>query len=350
MKIGLYGLPCAGKSFILDKIDFLEVCHGSSLLYEIEPDFAMADEATREIARKRLADTLSKKCDFIMDGHYAFGNQTVFTEADGALYDVFLYLFIDPAVIRNRMKISSKNQKYLGCDIAKWQEREASELREYCHLREKDFYVIDNPPLDYFDDVTLPLQFIQAIIGGFSSLKFAKECARDIQNSTGAETIILADGDKTLTIEDSSQEVFGYKTHLFDGNFYSGYQSWKQWLKFSVLTYEKQARLPIHLRKELIDEFDKPVFILTSGHNAVWEQISKKIGAKFYYGNMMSAETKYFITRFLQEAGRKVIAYGDSINDYYMLKQADEGYLIRKKNGSVSRTLKNRDLGGLHLV
>ena len=92
------------------------------------------------------------------------------------------------------------------------------------------------------------------------------------------------------------------------------------------------------------------MFILTSGHNLVWEQISKKLNAKYYYGNMMSAEAKYFITKILQEAGRKVIAYGDGMNDYYMLKQADEGYLVRKKDGSVSRSLKNRDLGGLRFV
>lgn len=350
MKIGLYGLPCAGKSFILDKIDFLEVCHGSSLLHEIEPDFSIVDDQVKQNARKILADSLMQKTAFIMDGHYSFGDDVVFTKADGKLYDVFIYLFIDPEVLKARMSTSAKNQKYLDFDIDEWQKREISELRDFCHVHDKDFYVLDNPPTNYFDDVTLPLQFIRGITEGFSSLRFAKQCADDILATTDEDTVILADGDKTLTIEDSSHEVFGYTTHLFDGNFYSGYQSWKQWLEFSLFTYQANGELPVHLREDLIQNLDKPVFILTSGHNAVWEQISKSLKAKFYFGNRMSAEAKYFITKLLQEAGRRVIAYGDGMNDYYMLKQADEGYLIRKKDGSVSRSLKDRDLGGLKLV
>lgn len=38
-----------------------------------------------------------------MDGHYAFGEETVFTEEDGRLYDVFLYLYRSPAVLKGRM-------------------------------------------------------------------------------------------------------------------------------------------------------------------------------------------------------------------------------------------------------
>ena len=69
-----------------------------------------------------------------------------------------------------------------------------------------------------------------------------------------------------------------------------------------------------------------------------------------FYGTQMSAETKYYITKFLQAAGKTVVAMGDGMNDYYMLKQADIAYLIRKQDGSISRSLKNLDLEGLFLV
>ena len=39
MRIGLYGMPTAGKTYILDKVDFLEVMSGSVLLREICPTF-----------------------------------------------------------------------------------------------------------------------------------------------------------------------------------------------------------------------------------------------------------------------------------------------------------------------
>ena len=64
----------------------------------------------------------------------------------------------------------------------------------------------------------------------------------------------------------------------------------------------------------------------------------------------MSAETKLFIAKYLQSAGQKVIAYGTGMNDYFMLKQADEGYLIAKNDGSISRSLKGRDMEGLIIV
>ena len=69
-----------------------------------------------------------------------------------------------------------------------------------------------------------------------------------------------------------------------------------------------------------------------------------------YCGEQMSAETKYFIVKFLQEQGVRIVAYGDSMNDYYMLKQADEGYLIAKADGTLSRSLKYMDTEGITVV
>lgn len=48
MRIGLYGMPTAGKTHILDKIDFIEVLVGSKLLREYDPDFDNQPESVRE--------------------------------------------------------------------------------------------------------------------------------------------------------------------------------------------------------------------------------------------------------------------------------------------------------------
>ena len=64
----------------------------------------------------------------------------------------------------------------------------------------------------------------------------------------------------------------------------------------------------------------------------------------------MSAETKLYITKILQNSGKKVVAYGDGMNDYYMLRQADESYLITKSDGSISRSLQGKCLEGMNLV
>ena len=78
--------------------------------------------------------------------------------------------------------------------------------------------------------------------------------------------------------------------------------------------------------------------------------INKLLKIQFFYGVEMSAETKLYITKMLQAAGKYVIAYGDGMNDYYMLKQANEGYLFAKQDGSLSRSLEGRDTEGLIIV
>lgn len=82
-----------------------------------------------------------------MDGHYAFGDTIAFTEEEGNMYDVYLYLYIEPAVLRNRIKNSPKNQKYAHYDVEKWQSREIDGLREYCHKHNKDFMLWTIRPL-----------------------------------------------------------------------------------------------------------------------------------------------------------------------------------------------------------
>ena len=350
MRIGLYGMPTVGKSFILNRLDFIEVVMGSRLLREIDPEFDFRDDAGRCHARKRLAQILMEKQTFIMDGHYAFGDEIAFTEDDGKLYDVFLYLYIAPEILRGRMSASERNRKYLEYDIAEWQSHEIESLRVYCHRNDKDFYVIDNPPMNYFEDITEIVEFIHEIADGYSCLSYAKKSVERIIEKSQSEEIVLLDGDKTLTIQDTSNKVFGYKTHLYDGNFYTGFQAWKQGKEFKQYDFDNLSQMPVALNKTVEAALTNDSYILTSGHERVWGFISNAMGVEYFYGIEMSAETKFFITKGLQKAGKRVIAYGDGMNDYYMLKQADEGYLITKQDGTISRSLKGRDLEGLRIV
>ncbi len=350
MRIGLYGMPTAGKSYILDKIDFIKVAAGSRMLREICPDFDSENEAGRNAARRQLADLLIKTDTFIMDGHYAFGDEVVFTESDGRLYDVFLYLYISPEVLKRRMEISERNRKYVSFDIASWQEREIEGLRTYCHENDKDFYVIDNPDENCFDDVTDVIEFIRAVVDGYSCVSLADRCVKDILSKSKSDIITLMDGDKTITIEDSSNKVFGYTTHIYDGNFYTGYQSRKQGKEFEQYGVDGLTEMPVSLNEKVCKAIDRDTYILTSGQERVWAFISKELGVPYYCGAEMSAETKLYVTKKLQKAGKRVVAYGDGMNDYYMLKQANEGFLVTKQDSSISRSLKGKDLEGLKLV
>jgi hypothetical protein len=347
MRIGLYGMPTAGKTFIMDKIDFMEVLVGSRLLRQYDPNFDKRDEAGREADRKAVANIMLFKSEFIMDGHYAFGDETAFTEEEGNMYDVYLYLYLDPSILKQRMQNSEKNKKYLKFDIAEWQNREINGLRRYCHAHNQDFYVIDNPPSNCFDDVSPIIDFIREIQHGYSCNSFARKCADEILGMSSEQNIILLDGDKTITIEDSSNQVFGYKTHLYDGNFYTGYQAWRQSFEFLQYCVPDVSRPPVHFNEKVLSMISSNAFILTSGHEKIWKYISDYLHIPFFCGVQMSAETKLYITKYLQEEAKTVTAFGDGMNDYYMMKQANVGYLVTKQDGTVSRSLRGRDLEGL---
>lgn len=355
MRIGLYGLPTAGKTFILDAVRNFEVLAGSSLLKVLAPDFQSLTVEEKTYVRKQLATQLRTKDDFIMDGHYSFGDEVVFTDEDGELYDAFLYLYVDPAILKKRMEDSVRNRKYLSFDVEKWQMFELESLRQYCHKHNKDFYVLDNPGIGYFPDVSVVLEFIDSLAAGYSCVSYARKCAENILGNTEAKTVCLADGDKTLTIEDSSG-VLGYKTHIFDGNFYTGFQAWRHsremtdFLRFIDWTCQPFEKLGVHFNHSVIERIKMPCFILTAGHYGIWKEIANELKLQMYCGEQMSAETKYFIAKFLQEKGIKIVAYGDSMNDYYMLRQADEGYLIAKADGTISRSLKHMNTEGITIV
>ena len=57
MRIGLYGMPTAGKTYILDKVDFLEVMSGSVLLREICPTFDSEDDHGKNMAPSHFHST-----------------------------------------------------------------------------------------------------------------------------------------------------------------------------------------------------------------------------------------------------------------------------------------------------
>lgn len=350
MRIGLYGMPTAGKTYIMDKLDFVDVLVGSKILRDYDPEFDSRDEAGREKDRKDVANMLLTKKEFVMDGHYAFGDEIAFTEEEGNMYDVYMYLYIDPDQLKQRMESSEKNRKYLRYDIAKWQKTEIDGLREYCHRNAKDFYVVDNPPRNQFADAAETIEFLKSLLAGFSCVGYARECATQILETQKTGTVILADGDKTLTREDSGNVVFGYTTQIFDGNFYTGYQFWRQEKELAALKLPDEAEIPVHFNQRVLDMMGADSYILTSGHQGIWSRLADKLGMECFSGQQMAAETKYFIVKYLQQSGMKVITIGDGMNDYFMLKAADEGYLVTKEGGRVSRSLVGRDLEGISLV
>ena len=80
-------------------------------------------------------------------------------------------------------------------------------------------------------------------------------CADKIIEHTPVGTVYLLDGDKTITVEDTSNKILGYSTHLYDGNFYTGYQAWKQRKEFDDYICPDLKSSQLRLRKILFESY-----------------------------------------------------------------------------------------------
>lgn len=350
MKYVLYGLPCAGKSTIMQDLA-IPVIHGSTELNRMASgNFSKLPDEEKIKLRIRYAEQLFNRNDsFISDGHYSFLDDIVFTEADGDLYDVFIYLYCDPKVISERLKSSTKNEQFAKLSaehIRKWQDFEIESLRSECHKRNKDFYVVHNVK-------SADLQkFIDEIEAGYSSYSIAQRIADKIMNIYPVPCELhICDGDKTIIEQDSFRVCTdNYVTHTFDGNFYTGYQSMQFGTETGNMNYDMTKLSTIKLNEAVYGRIaDKNYVVLSSGISILWKKLAVQFGLKNVIADTcISADTKYFVVYMLRNKGYSIIAYGDGKNDFYMLKQANKGYLYI--GSYLSRSLKNTDLSGIELI
>ena len=350
MRFSLYGLPCAGKTTLMNGLS-IPVIHGGTELNKIALGrFSDLTEDEKAKVRVRYAEQLlSRKDSFISDGHYSFIDDVVFTEADAELYDVFIYLYIEPAILRERLQNSSKNKRFSELSserIKKWQSFEIEALRNECHKRNKDFYVVSDISSDDLNN------FIQSIESGFSSFQLAKQIVDRIRTVYPKPCdIYICDGDKTVIKQDSFRVCSdNYITHAFDGDFYTGFQSMRFDCEIRDLKLDLEKIRFIKPNKRIYNDIlTKNYFIISSGIGALWERLSEILGLKNVIANtQISADTKYFIVMLLQEDGYTVTAYGDSKSDLYMLKQADKAYLYIGER--ISRSLTESDTSGIKLI
>lgn len=352
MKLALYGMPCAGKTTIMSGLSGIRVLHGSKELQKLSGgSFSSLSEEGKKKVRVSYTDYVRSLNDemIISDGHYSFLREVVFTEADGELYDVFLYLYCEPKVLLERFKLSEKNTKYASLSeeiIRQWQQFEIEMLRRECHIRQKDFYVIsDNGSQCKIE------KFLEAIKKGYSSYDVAMSVAEEITKIFPEPSeIYIVDGDKTIIKQDSFRFCCNGKTSVFDGDFYSGYQSWLFTNEADMSVFDKDKIKDITINELIWEEISgKPYVVMSSGISEIWSYIGAEKGiSNIIAYTHISADTKYFVVKELQKRGYVVNAYGDSKIDIYMLKEAKTGTLYIGER--ISRSLRNARIDGLQLL
>lgn len=192
---------------------------------------------------------------------------------------------------------------------------------------------------------------IHSINDGYSSFELAKNLVSEIiQKYPEPCHIHLVDGDKTVVVEDSFRLCCEHKTKVFDGDFYTGYQSYCFAKETEGLQYDFSKLSSVTLNNDAWNRVKKEKYIvLSAGITVLWDKLSSLLGFTTVFANpLISADTKYYVTKLLRAQGYTITAYGDSKNDLYMLKEADNGYLYIGKR--ISRSLLNSDLSGLDFI
>ncbi len=354
MRIAVYGLPSSGKTTLIQGIKNAKILNGRDELERLSNGaFSFVnDEEKRKIRIQYAKFLLELEDDVIVsDGHYSFMDNIVYTAEDGDAYDVIFYLYCSPSELKQRLLFSDKNKKYAALSeesIKQWQLFEIESLRMECHKRNKDFYVISDN-----DKSTQFYVFLELVINGFSAIGYARKIAQSISDKYPIESykdIYISDGDKTIIRQDTYRYCYDGKTNVFDGDFYSSYQSFLFSKDVDGIDYVTDKILNITLNKDVWDMInDKPYVIISSGITCVWNRLKDVFGFREVYVNpLISSDCKFYVVKLLREKGYSVTAFGDSKNDYYMLKESDNGYL--RIGDKISTSLANTDLANIKLL
>lgn len=353
MKFALYGLPCSGKTTLMNQLPDIKTVHGSDELKRMtNGKFSELSAEDKNAVRRQYAERIAAmKENALSDGHYSFLSEVVFTQWDAEAYDVFIYLYCKPEVLAERYAQSQKNARYAKLSlerISAWQRFEMESLRDECHIRNKDFYAADVSVLtaDMLSD------FLRRIESGFSAYQLAESVVQEIREIYPFPCkLCITDGDKTFFEQDSLRMCAkDFVTHVFDGDFYTGFQS----VQFSEETKEISldfTRIRNLVRNRIVEEKikDEAYFILSAGITPLWQRIGEAFSiANIVASPLISSDTKYYVVKLLRAAGYAVTAFGDSRNDLYMLQEADEGYLCIGER--LSRSLKNSRIRGIRLL
>ena len=180
--------------------------------------------------------------------------------------------------------MSEKNGKFAGESIEslrQWQEFEINNLREECHRRNKDFYVVS----DNEEEQNKFFDFLSLLREGFSSYDLATDICNQIMEQFNKQDILyIVDGDKTIIIQDSYRFCCNGKTKIFDGDFYTGYQSFLFEKELQTASIDKSKIAEITINNEVYDIVASNNYVvLSSGIKDLWSDIAnaKNLGTIF---------------------------------------------------------------------
>ncbi|RDA86961.1 hypothetical protein CP532_6729 [Ophiocordyceps camponoti-leonardi (nom. inval.)] len=395
--IGIYGLPGAGKSFLLNSLkleldprDFV-FYEGSDKISSLVPGRLKAFQAfkneEKDFWRERAIDEISRESAYlgkaaVVTGHYMFwGDDTersvAWTRHDSETYTHIVYLAVTAARIsQQRRDDRLRSRPAISNDmIQKWQEAELSQLSEMCRRHGILFTLISEESLSR---VPAFLGYFQQDSEDGNTARALRQLDRLLPCRGQLETMLVLDADKTLAAGDAGTLFWQMlaKSHpsarkkcplqeLFGGPMGYSDQAFRQ----ATLLYEEAAtdeeyeRLcgavasSISMYPEFVSLLHSVAVnslvgavVVTCGLARVWEIILEREGlssavkvlggGRIADGFTVTPAVKAAVVSQLRRTDKlHVTAFGDSPLDLPMLREADEAIIAVGDEATRSRSM-----------
>ncbi|KAK7461317.1 hypothetical protein VKT23_008496 [Stygiomarasmius scandens] len=409
--IGLYGLPGSGKSFLLEQIKTelgekqFVYYEGSTVLSSLVSGgldaFKRLDNQQKNLIRESAIHQIAQECSTtgrvgLVAGHFSFWDltddengdggqpQSIWTGGDAESYTHIFYLEI-PAdvVLQRRQNDSVRERPAMSMEhLDRWQQFEIKQLRDVCPQHGICFSTI--PPFK-IPEVSALLRDIEEQCN-LSRAKYQLDTNICGLPGKSSDTVLVFDGDRTLISEDTG--ALFVKLMLDDGlvsedplkaiftSLGYSYAAFRQTaLVYDALPeqtfndYCQQVAASVSIHPEIVTMLRQAeargvaAIVMTCGLRVIWEHILKKAGlsdtvkviggGRSEDGFVITGEVKGALVSQLRDVHHKyVCAFGDSILDLPMLKEADRAIVVvgdkMKRSSSMDDALLRAINEGLH--
>ncbi|KAI9887289.1 MAG: hypothetical protein M1823_000883 [Watsoniomyces obsoletus] len=396
--IGVYGVPGAGKSWLLDRLkpelgkEHFTFYEGSQMIASLVPGglgaFQRLEEHEKSSWRQIAIDTIGRQCAEsrkvgLVTGHFMFWaedgttGKIVCTPRDLEVFTHILYLDVPADILAERRQYDNRRRPSLSMDhLRQWQKMERFSLPFLCSGKGVLFMVVCTGP-------TLPDQ-VSKLVQDFRqhhekyNLSRA-ECQLDkaVLAAPGRlKKMLVFDGDRTLAAEDTgalfwasharrsgddedplktvfssplgySYTAFRQATLLYEEATNDGqYEAICEEVSSAVTIYPEFVSL---LKRVEACEF-VGALVVTCGLRRVWEKVLEREGlsetvkviggGRISGGYVVTGEVKAALVARLKETHHiSVWAFGDGPLDLGMFKKADEAIVVVGEEKTRSQTM-----------
>ena len=399
--VGLYGVPGAGKTFLLKQLEqqlgqtHFAFYEGSNMIAAVVPGgldvFQKMEEQEKRHWRQRAIDTIRKKCAdsgqvAVVAGHFMFWSQKqniglpVCTQNDLDVFTHILYLETPAELIAQRCLDDTEKSRTptSASHLRRWQQEEKTQLRHLCRHHGILFLLI-TPSATLLKEISILLHDFRYHDEQYN-LSRAKNRLDDVVVACQGqlETVLVMDADRTLATEDtgalywekvSNSQPLEYESStlkvLFRGPLGHSYTAFRQAMllyeetsndhDFDVLCQEVASAVTMHpeivsLLQLVADQQHVGAVVITCGLRSVWEKVlereglSGKVkvvgGGRIADGFVVTAAVKTALVARLREAHKLYVwAFGDSPQDLNMLRTADRGVVVVGEEQARSKTM-----------